>query len=215
MAPAVLAAIINAAASIGGNFLKGKSADSQASERRSKSRRLDAWYDRERNSNPLDRVSNRAILEKARQDAARLVNRQAGAAAVSGATPEAQAASKAAIADSYANAQTKLAAAESARQDRIEENYLKAQDSLANERIANEGARQNAINTALQGAAGVLSSVLTEGKSKSDSGSTGTTNAGKVSKVVSNRGRKNIFQSESSFRGIDDLGSYRGNTAIV
>lgn len=89
-----------------------------------------AWYDKNYNENPLMRAGAQALLQRT-DEAVRNRNRQAaGTQAVMGGTDESVAAAKAAGAREEAEITRQILAADDARKDRIENQYMQTKANL-------------------------------------------------------------------------------------
>lgn len=128
IAPAIIAAIISAAASIGTKAVSSakakKAGDKAIAYQKDKEKLLQNWYDREYNADATQRADAQQALTYA-SELMKQRNRSAqGRAAVMGSTEEAVAAEKAANNKVYSDIVSNIAAAGAKRKDQISDSYL-------------------------------------------------------------------------------------------
>lgn len=145
------------------------------------------WYDRRYNEDGTQRADAQRILTMT-QDNLRRANRAAqGRNAVTGASMEEIAAQKQASADAMADATSKIAVANEARKDDIENNYMARQNALNDAHtkygVELENQRAKNIQTAAQG---VASAAIALGGSIDDINKTTTMGGGSTTDEYGN-----------------------------
>lgn len=103
-----------------------------------------AWYNRRYNEDATQRADAVAMYNRFREDLKQRNKYAQGAAAVSGATPEAVALQKAAANNALANVTSNIAAQGAARKDAIEGQYIQRKDNLQQQ--LNQGLANKANN---------------------------------------------------------------------
>lgn len=111
-----------------------------------------AWYDKNYNENPLMRAGAQALLQRTDEAIKRRNRQAAGTAAVMGGTDESVAAAKEAGAREEAEVTRQILAADDARKDRIENQYMQTKATLDAQMNDLRKQKANAISGAIQGA---------------------------------------------------------------
>lgn len=117
------------------------------------------WYDRRYNEDATQRADAQRILTQTEQSIKNRNQQAAGAQAVMGGTEESTAATKAANNQALADATSQIAVNGEARKDQIEQTYRAKDDEYANQLNQLEQGKASAIAGAVQGVAGVASSM--------------------------------------------------------
>ena len=154
MAPESIAALISAAAGIGGkaygDITAKKNAEKQEGIIKDLKQQKQNWYDRRYNEDFTQRADAQRVLQQAKDTLAKRNKAAQGRAAVMGSTNEAVAAEKAANNEAYAAAVSRVAAAGAASKDAIEQQYNQQNMQLSGQIAGMYGDR--AANAALGGA---------------------------------------------------------------
>lgn len=116
------------------------------------------WFDRRYNEDATQRADAQRILRITADNIRNRNRAAAGAAAVTGATEESVAATKAANAEAMADAASRIAAQGEARKDAIEQEYKQRDDTLQGQLNNIESQRAAAITQAASGLAGAAGS---------------------------------------------------------
>lgn len=166
---AIIGSIIGGALGLGSQLYGGfKASQAMKDIRRNllqQQRENRDWYDRRYNENPTQRADAQQLLTQT-QEAIRNRNRAAaGRAAVMGGTSESVAAEKAANNALMADATSRIAAANTASKDRVEELYMKQNAALNGALNQMEENRANNVTKAIGGtttASGELGAAIDE-----------------------------------------------------
>lgn len=169
IAPAIIAALIGAGASIYGANKAGKnSADANASAKATMDeqlRRNDQWWLQKQNENALNAPEAQAALAKAREMAAEQMAAARGTQAVMGGTDASIAAAQQSVNKMLGETVSGIAAASTARKDAAEQTYINRNNELSRQLIDyySGRAQQSAAagSGALQGLGGIASSLIT------------------------------------------------------
>ncbi|MCQ2220957.1 MAG: hypothetical protein MJZ12_06160 [Prevotella sp.] len=147
-----IGAAIGAAGSIFGGIKASEAMKEVADNIRQQQQANQAWYDRNYNENPLMRAGAQALLQRTDEAIKRRNRQAAGAQAVMGGTDESVAAAKEAGAREEAEVTRQILAADDARKDRIENQYMQTKATLDAQMNDLRKQKANAISGAIQGA---------------------------------------------------------------
>lgn len=146
-----IGAAIGAAGSLYGG-LKASEAIKEVSDNIGQQQsRNQAWYDKNYNENPLMRAGAQALLQRTDEAIKRRNRQAAGTAAVMGGTDESVAAAKEAGAREEAEVTRQILAADDARKDRIENQYMQTKATLDAQMNDMRKQKAQAISGAIQG----------------------------------------------------------------
>ena len=153
----MIGSIIGGALKIGGSIFGGIKA-SQAMKKMKRNieqqrRKNQAWYDRRYNEDATQRAEAQRMLTKTQEFIKSRNKAAAGAQAVTGATEESVAATKAAGNQAMADAASQIAAAGDRRKDAIEQQYMERDDQFQGQLNNLEANKANHIAQAVQGVA--------------------------------------------------------------
>lgn len=168
IAPAIIAAIIGAGASIYGANKAGKnSADANAAAKSTMDeqlRRNEQWWQQKQNENALNTPEAQAALSKAREMAAEQMAAARGTQAVMGGTDASIAATQQSVNKMLGETVGGIAAASTARKDAAEQTYINRNNELSRQLIDyySGRAQQSAAagSGALQSLGGIASSLI-------------------------------------------------------
>lgn len=144
---------------VGGNALK-KAANRNARLLAEAEEDAKAWYDKEYNSNYLDRADARAALAATREMLADRYRAAEGSAAVTGATDESLARQKAAANETLADVTSNLAQSAEAHKEAVRANYENQKEAIRQEKIGVNNQKAQATVQAAQGLANSAQNVL-------------------------------------------------------
>ena len=153
----MIGSIIGGALKIGGSIFGGIKA-SQAMKKMKRNieqqrRKNQAWYDRRYNEDATQRAEAQRMLTRTQEFMKSRNKAAAGAQAVTGATEESVAATKAAGNQAMADAASQIAAAGDRRKDAIEQQYMERDDQFQGQLNNLEANKANHIAQAVQGVA--------------------------------------------------------------
>lgn len=167
IAPAIIAAIIGAAGSLGGAAMSAnaskkanRAADDVIAGQQAKN---GAWWQQKQNENYMDSAEAQAAITKARELAQEQMAAARGTQAVMGGTDASIAATQQAVNKMLADTTSGLAATGSARKDAFDQQYLDQNNALAQQLIKtyeNKAAQNAAAGSAALGALGNIGSSL-------------------------------------------------------
>lgn len=168
IAPAIIAAIIGAGASIYGANKAGKnSADANAAAKSTMDeqlRRNEQWWQQKQNENALNTPEAQAALSKAREMAAEQMAAARGTQAVMGGTDASIAATQQSVNKMLGETIGGIASASTARKDAAEQTYINRNNELSRQLIDyySGRAQQSAAagSGALQSLGGIASSLI-------------------------------------------------------
>lgn len=146
-----------AAGIIGGNATR-KAAQRNERLLKEQEDRQKAWYDKQYNSNFLDRSDARAAINKTRELLSERYRSAEGAAAVAGATAESVAQQKAAANETLAEMTSNLAERADAYKEGVRANYEAQQDAMTQQKIGINNQRAQATAQAASGLASAAGS---------------------------------------------------------
>lgn len=159
MIGSIIGAAMSAAGSIFGGMKASQAVNNVKANLKSQQQRNADWYNRRYNEDATQRADAQAMFNRT-EEAIRNRNKQAaGAAAVTGATEESVAATKAANAAALADAASSITANASLRKDAIENQYMATDANLSDKLNNMEQQKAQAIAQAVQGVAQVGSSI--------------------------------------------------------
>lgn len=154
-----IGAALGAAGSLYGGWKASEAMKEVSDNINQQQARNQAWYDRNYNENPLMRSGAQALLQRT-DEAIRNRNRQAaGTAAVMGGSEESVAAAKEAGAREEAEVTRQILAADDARKDRVENQYMQTKATLDAQMNDMRKERAKAISGAIQGVGAAGSSM--------------------------------------------------------
>ena len=157
-------AILGAALQVGSSIIGGISAARQRRKQREALRKAEreneAWYTREKYADPTMRASARYMLNKTAEAARERMRAARGRGAIMGNADAQVAAAQEANAQGAADAVGKVAAANDARIDRIEEQYQQNKQDLLNRQLNYDGQTASHIADAVRAAGGVAQAVF-------------------------------------------------------
>lgn len=147
-----------AAGIIGGNATR-KAAQRNERLLKEQEDRQKAWFDKEYNSNFLDRSDARAAINRTREILNERYRAAEGAAAVTGGTAESVAQQKAAANQVLADVTSNIAERADAYKEQVRANYEAQQDAMTQQRIGINNQRAEATAEAASGLAKAAQSV--------------------------------------------------------
>lgn len=151
MIGSLIGAGVQAIGSIVGGISASKAMNQARKMVEDQKQRNQAWYDRRYNEDATQRADAQRMISMT-NEAIRDRNKQAaGMAAVTGATEEAAAATKAANAEAMAGAMSAITANAEARKDTIEQQYMQNDQSLTNQLVDVQKGKAQGISAATQG----------------------------------------------------------------
>ena len=160
IAPAVLAAIISAAGSIGSSLISGSkssktagSADNLIAQQHNDNQR---WFDQRYNENYSQTAEAQNLMNYAKKEAEKAYKRADATAAVTGGTEESVARAKRGANEMLSQTASNIAAQGTARKDAIEQQYLNTKNNLTSIQVSN--LQQKAQDIA--GAGGIASQMF-------------------------------------------------------
>lgn len=161
MLGALIGAGLSLAGSIAGGISQRNARKRQMRELAERERENQAWFDRKYNEDPLKRASTQRLLTQMNQQIRERNNAAKGRQAVMGGTEDSVTATKEANAKAIADTTSNIVAANDARKDAVENEYMRRKDAI---RDARANVRVNdAANTA-----SVVSSVVSTAGSIAD-----------------------------------------------
>lgn len=185
-----IATAIGAAAGLASSIIGGVSASAAAREsariQRRREAEEEAWHTRRYNENYLDTAAGQNLVRRAKAMYDRSIKRAEGARAVAGGTDASVAQAKESANNAMGETMANIAANDTARKDRVDEMHQKNLDKFAQQDMAREQGRAQAITSAAQQASNALISAGAAIESANAPKSiTGTSNNGtEVPKVV-------------------------------
>lgn len=159
----ILGGVGSAVAGIVGGNATSKAAKRNAKILNEMDERSKAWFDKEYNSNFLDRSDARAAIQETRELLNEKYKDAEASAAVTGATEESIARQKAAANDAVADVTTNIAQQADAYKQQVRAQYESQQDSIAQQRMGVNNQKAQATAQAASGvasAAGALGDVI-------------------------------------------------------
>lgn len=147
-----IGAAIGAAGSLYGGMKASEAMKEVTDNIRQQQQANQAWYDKNYNENPLMRAGAQALLQRTDEAIKRRNRQAAGTAAVMGGTDESVAAAKEAGMREAAETTRQILAADDARKDRIENQYMQTKATLDAQMNDLRKQKANAISGAIQGA---------------------------------------------------------------
>lgn len=155
----IIGGIGSAVAGLVGGNAANKAANRNARLLQEAENESKAWYDKEYNSNFLDRSDARAAIAKTRELLNEKYKQAEGAAAVTGATEESIARQKAAANDTLAQVTSNIAERADAYKDAVRANYESQQEKLLNQNLGVNKDKANAAAESAKGFASAASSI--------------------------------------------------------
>lgn len=150
----MLGTIISAAGALYGGYQSAKANEKARDMLRQMDQQNKSWYERNYNEDATRRADAQHLLQMT-EDSIKRRNRQAaGTAAVMGGSTESVAAQQAANGEAMANVMGQVAAANSARKDQIDRQYLATQQGIQSSMIDME---QNRAKQTAEATKGVIS----------------------------------------------------------
>lgn len=146
-----IGAAIGAAGSLYGGLKASEAMKDVENNIRQQQVQNQAWYDKNYNENPLMRSGAQALLQRTDEAIKRRNRQAAGTAAVMGGTDESVAAAKEAGAREEAEVTRQILAADDARKDRIENQYMQTKATLDAQMNDLRKQKADAISGAIQG----------------------------------------------------------------
>jgi|GEM_PF-1183959 len=169
-------AALSAAGSIFGGISGQKTAEKQTALLAAQKANEQAYYDKNYNEDVFSTSDAQSAMKYAREQADKIFRKEAGAAAVAGATTASESAAKERANEMISNTASAIASTGSYRKDSLDANHLAQQNNFAQQEIATEGAKGNAIAGATKGVLGAAGNIFMA----SDTWGNPTQNATKV-----------------------------------
>jgi hypothetical protein len=167
IAPAIIAAVIGAGASLYGTWKAGKNsaAANQAAtdEMNAQKTQNEQWYNEKMNENYLDTAEAQATLAKAREMATEQMAAARGRQAVMGGTDASIAQTQQSVNKMLADTMSGLAATGTARKDQFDQTYLNRNNELSRQLIdmyGNKAAQSAAAGSSAMSSLGSIGSSL-------------------------------------------------------
>lgn len=154
----LLGGIGSAVAGIVGSNASRKAANRNAQLLQEAENDAKAWYDKEYNSNFLDRSDARAAIARTRDILNERYKAAEGAAAVTGATAESVAQQKAAANQTLADVTGTIAERADAHKEAVRANYEAQQNNLMQQKMGVNNQKAQAVTTAASGLANAFNS---------------------------------------------------------
>lgn len=161
MLGALIGAGLSLAGSIAGGISQRNARKRQMRELAERERENQAWFDRKYNEDPLKRASTQRLLTQMNQQIRERNNAAKGRQAVMGGTEDSVTATKEANAKAIADTTSNIVAANDARKDAVENEYMRRKDAIRD-------ARANVKINDAANTAGVVSSVVSTAGSIAD-----------------------------------------------
>lgn len=146
-----IGAAVGAAGSLYGGMKASEAIKEVTDNIRQQQQANQAWYDKNYNENPLMRAGAQALLQRTDEAIKRRNRQAAGTAAVMGGTDESVAAAKEAGSREEAEVTRQILAADDARKDRIENQYMQTKATLDAQMNDLRKQKADAISGAIQG----------------------------------------------------------------
>lgn len=154
-----IAAAIGLGTSILGGILSSNAAKKAQARQRQQEARENAWYTRRYNEDYLDTAAGQNLVNKAKEYARENWKRAQGASKVGGATEAASAMAKEAGNKMVGNTMANIAAQDTSRKARVDDQHRQAEANFAQMDIQRENQRAANITNAAQNASNALMSM--------------------------------------------------------
>jgi len=186
-----IAAAIGLGTSILGGILSSNAAKKAQARQRQQEAKENAWYTRRYNEDYLDTAAGQNLVNKAKEYARENWKRAQGASKVGGATEAASAMAKEAGNKMVGNTMANIAAQDTARKARVDDQHRQAEANFAQMDIQRENQRAANITNAAQNASNAIMSMEGAfGSNKAD-----LTGSGNNSKVFADRNAAKAVQN--------------------
>lgn len=149
-----IGAAVGAAGSIYGGIQAAKAAGNVRRGIEQQMRDNQNWYDRRYNEDATQRADAQRLLNMTEESIKKRNRQAAGTAAVMGGTEESIAAEKVANAQAMADTTSQIVAANEARKDKIENQFIQTKNGFQSQLNDIEKEKANAISQAIQGVTG-------------------------------------------------------------
>ena len=186
-----IAAAIGLGTAVLGGILSSNAAKKAQARQRQQEAKENAWYTRRYNEDYLDTAAGQNLVNKAKEYARENWKRAQGASKVGGATEAASAMAKEAGNKMVGNTMANIAAQDTARKARVDDQHRQAEANFAQMDIQRENQRAANITNAAQNASNAIMSMEGAfGSNKAD-----LTGSGNMSKVFADRNAAQAVQN--------------------
>lgn len=169
MLGALIGAGLSIAGGIAGNISQRKAKKRQMRELAERERENQVWFERKYNEDPLKRANTQRLLTQMNQQIRERNDEAKGRQAVMGGTEDSVTATKEANAKAIADTTSDIVAANDARKDAVENEYMRRKDAIRDARAnvrANDAANTAAVVSSVASTASDIANALDSTKPK-------------------------------------------------
>lgn len=169
MLGALIGAGLNLVGGIAGNISQRNARKRQMRELAERERENQVWFERKYNEDPLKRANTQRLLTQMNQQIRERNDAAKGRQAVMGGTEDSVTATKEANAKAIADTTSDIVAANDARKDAVENEYMRRKDAIRDARAnvrANDAANTASVVSSVASTAGDIANALDSTKPK-------------------------------------------------
>lgn len=118
------------------------------------------YYDKKYNEDPLSRSDSQAAMRYAREQAEKMIRREAGSAVVAGSTTASESVAKEKANEMVSQTASNITAGESARRDLLDEQHMQNQSNFLRREAGVESAKSKSTADAIKGVTGAAGNIF-------------------------------------------------------